>query len=55
MTIVQHAAAWFVEADGKRIAGPFPTNSAAWRWLDRYQGDPVSRSEQTEEWLCDNT
>jgi hypothetical protein len=54
IAIVEDAGAWFVTRDGKRIAGPFSTNSAAWRWLDRYQGEPVSRTEQTAEWSFDS-
>lgn len=31
--------------EGVEIAGPFNTHSAAWRWVDRNEGQPVSRSE----------
>lgn len=38
--------------NGKQdIAGPFKTNSDAWRWLDRQTGEPISRSEKTSEYL----
>jgi hypothetical protein len=33
------------------LAGPFETNAEAWRWLDRHEGSPVSRSEQVGEWM----
>ena len=31
--------------DDAEIAGPFNTHRAAWRWIDRNEGHPVSRSE----------
>ena len=31
--------------DGATIAGPFDTNSEAWRWIDRQEDEPVSKSE----------
>jgi hypothetical protein len=31
---------WAVKPDGSYIAGPFPTNAAAWSWVDRHsEGD----------------
>lgn len=33
------------------VAGPFKTNAEAWRWMDRQEGEPVSRSEKTSEWV----
>lgn len=42
---------WGVVWGEELMAGPFETNSAAWRALDRLTGDPVSRSEKTAEWL----
>jgi hypothetical protein len=39
--------------DDRVIAGPFYSNCEAWRWLDRHEGEPVSRSEQTSQWLFD--
>jgi hypothetical protein len=51
--VVRHDNNWFLEDQGKRIAGPFQTNAEAWRALDRHEGDPVSRSEQTGQWWFD--
>jgi hypothetical protein len=38
-------AGWIVVKDGKVLA-TCSSNAEAWRWIDRYQGDPVSRSEK---------
>jgi hypothetical protein len=44
-------------ADGLRragdhiLAGPFGSHSAAWRWVDRHSGSPISRSEHVAEWI----
>lgn len=35
---------------GKILAGPFPTNAAAWRALDRMSGDPISPAEKRADW-----
>jgi hypothetical protein len=35
-----------VDHAGTILAGPFPTNAAAWRALDRMQGDPISLPEK---------
>jgi hypothetical protein len=53
LVVVRHAEQWFVIWPPKQIAGPFPTNAEAWRWADRYEGEPVSRSEQTSQWWFD--
>lgn len=29
----------------QRVAGPFPTHAAAWRWIDRHDQEPVSKDE----------
>jgi hypothetical protein len=31
----ERADGWVVEVDDERWAGPFATNSEAWRWIDR--------------------
>lgn len=31
------------------VAGPFSTNSEAWRWIERHEGEPVSASEKRAE------
>lgn len=33
---------------GERI---FETNAAAWRWIDRSENQPVSRSEDVGDWV----
>jgi hypothetical protein len=42
---------WAVMSGIEMLAGPFDTSSEAWRWIDRYEGEPVSRGEQTAEWV----
>src|SRR5262249_37305326 len=38
--------AWqVIDSTGNVLAGPFKTNAAAWRWIDRQNGEPISRSE----------
>lgn len=44
---------YYVLNRGNVIAGPFDTNSEAWRRLDRLTGDPISRSEKVSEWIND--
>lgn len=34
------------------VAGrTFDTNAQAWRWIDRQEGSPISRSEDVAEWV----
>ena len=33
------------------ILKTFNTNAEAWRWIDRRQGDIVSRSEAVSDWI----
>jgi hypothetical protein len=40
---------WIV-FDGRRWQ-KFQSNATAWRWIDRQNGDPVSRSEVVSDWL----
>ena len=38
---------WLVVGEDRKIlAGPFRLNAEAYRWLDRYEGDPISPSEK---------
>jgi hypothetical protein len=39
-----------VDTDG-RVLASFPTNAEAWRFADRCEGDPVSRSENVASWI----
>lgn len=40
------------ENNGQTLAGPFPSHAAAWRWIDRQSGQPISRAEQTADWIA---
>jgi hypothetical protein len=42
MTVDQINNDWFVRVNGVVVAGPFPDNAAAWRWIDRYEGEGKS-------------
>lgn len=54
MTVVHRETGYFVVGGtGEVLAGPFPFNSAAWRWIDRHDGSPISKAEQTAGWLWD--
>ena len=49
--VVQSASGWdVVDSDGKVLAS-FATNAEAWRFADRCEGDPVSRSENVASWI----
>lgn len=43
---------WGVQDDGLLIASGFRTNAEAWRWIDRHQGEPVSKAEDTADWIA---
>ena len=52
MTIVRTDAGWVVQAGDLRVlAGPFATNSEAWRALDRIERLPTSPQEDKTDWL----
>jgi hypothetical protein len=53
LTVTETSQGWIVADGGQIIAGPFPTNAEAWRWIDRSQGDPISRAEQVSQWIFD--
>jgi hypothetical protein len=38
MEVTEDANGSWVIDDGRRIAGPFDTNAAAWSWIDRHDG-----------------
>ncbi|MBV2144423.1 hypothetical protein KUG47_13055 [Falsochrobactrum sp. TDYN1] len=42
---------YLVMNGGNVVAGPFDTNSEAWRALDRLSGQSVSKAEDTSEWV----
>jgi hypothetical protein len=47
--------AWCVFEGAHTLAGPFESNAEAWRWLDRHEGQPVSRSEAVGEWMFERS
>jgi hypothetical protein len=53
MTVEQTDNGWVVVTGKRVIAGPFESNALAWRWLDRHDGEPISRSEKVSQWLYD--
>jgi hypothetical protein len=48
-TIEQSGDKWVVK-DGERILGEFPTNGAAWRWLDKHERRPLHIRSSTANW-----
>jgi hypothetical protein len=53
MTVELRNGFWLVMERGRVVAGPFISNCEAWRWVDRYEGEPISRSEKTAQFLFD--
>ncbi len=51
MTPAEIDGSWYVLLRGERVAGPFQSNSEAWRWIDRQEGQPVSAAEKRAEWV----
>jgi hypothetical protein len=53
MTAIESNGKWFVvdALPGSILAGPFKTNADAWRWIDRHEGEPISRREHVAQWL----
>lgn len=48
--VVKASDCWFVYNGNYFVAGPFKTNAEAWRALDRLEGQPINRSENTSDW-----
>jgi hypothetical protein len=47
---------WSVVAAGA-VLRTFETNAAAWRWIDRQEGEPISQAEVVSDWIaskCDD-
>lgn len=40
----------FIFEDGVKIAGPFPSNAAAWRVIEKLEGEPVNAAESRKMW-----
>ncbi|OQP86028.1 hypothetical protein BTR14_13170 [Rhizobium rhizosphaerae] len=51
MTPKQVNSEWFVVSGSQQLAGPFKSNGEAWRWIDRQEGELVSKAEERSEWL----
>jgi hypothetical protein len=48
--VTEENGGWLVILpDGTRLA--FTTNAEAWRWIDRHEGETISRSEAVSEWI----
>jgi hypothetical protein len=54
MTVTVIAGRWHV-VEGTTVLHVAETNALAWRWIDRREGSPVSRSEKVSEWLRDGS
>ena len=53
MTVVETENGWAVvhDGNGRLLADGFRSNAAAWRWIDRQEGEPISRAESVAEWI----
>jgi hypothetical protein len=49
---ISAAPGFYVVRAGKVVAGPFPSHATAWRWIDRAQLQPISRSEDVADWIA---
>jgi hypothetical protein len=50
MTVTETSGGWSVVAAGV-IIKTFSSNAEAWRWIDRHEGETISRSEHVSEWI----
>lgn len=50
MTVTETRCGWSVVAAGV-IIKTFNPNAEAWRWIDRHEGETISRSEAVSEWI----
>jgi hypothetical protein len=54
MTVVRGSNGTFDVVSGcKVVESGFPTMAAAWRWIDRYDGEPISPAEKRTAWIVD--
>jgi hypothetical protein len=51
MTVIESANGWAVAHNSRVVADGFTSNAAAWRWIDRQEGQPISRAESVAEWV----
>jgi hypothetical protein len=47
----QSESGWDVVDADSTVMASFTTNAQAWRFVDRREGSPVSRSESVTEWI----
>ncbi|WP_313522261.1 hypothetical protein [Shinella sp.] len=55
MSVEKQADGFVVTHRGRLLAGPFPTNADAWRWIDRNEGQPISKAEERGDWVFAKT
>jgi hypothetical protein len=50
-TVIETSNGWAVvrERDCHVLADGFRTNSAAWRWIDCQDGEPISRADEVRQ------
>lgn len=55
MTPKEINGVWWIEMEDARgehkSVGPFNSNTEAWRWIDRQEGQPISKSESRSMFL----
>jgi hypothetical protein len=52
MSVIESTSGWaVVDGNGRLLADGFRSNAAAWRWIDRQEGEPISRAESVAEWV----
>ena len=48
---VSNRGVYYVEDEtGAKVAGPFESNAAAWRYIDRINNEPISIAEKKSDW-----
>jgi hypothetical protein len=50
MTVTETRCGWSLVVAGV-IIKTFSSNAEAWRWIDRHEGETISRSEAVSEWI----
>jgi hypothetical protein len=51
MTVEKRGEQWWIVLPTGEPIGPFSTNADAWRYIDRQEGSPISKGEDTAEWI----
>jgi hypothetical protein len=53
MTVMEIDGLYYAVADdGAVLERAFQNHAAAWRWIDRQEGEPISRAEHVAEWIA---